>query len=84
MKAFYSIVWLINLKDNSNQYYSDKPFEVHSKRQYYWMRIKEQYIYCKTYDVHILHYPKAADPRLGCLRILWMCNIQVILLEGCK
>ncbi len=33
--SFYYMVWLINLKDNNNQYYADKPFEGCSKRQYY-------------------------------------------------
>jgi hypothetical protein len=40
---FYSMVWIINLEDNNNQYYAGKPFEGYSKRQYYWMRNKEQY-----------------------------------------
>jgi hypothetical protein len=37
------MVWLINLKDNNNQYYADKPFEECSKRQYYRMRNKEKH-----------------------------------------
>ncbi len=45
MEAFYSIVWLINIKDNNNQYCVDKAFEECSKRQYYWMRNKEQHIH---------------------------------------
>ncbi len=42
--SFYSMVWLINLKVNNNQYYVDKPFQGCSKRQYYWMKNKEQYV----------------------------------------
>jgi hypothetical protein len=41
---FNSMVLLINLKDNNNHYYVDKPFEGCSRRQYYWMRNKEQYL----------------------------------------
>jgi hypothetical protein len=33
---FYSMVWLINLKDNNNQYYTHKRFEGCSKIQYFW------------------------------------------------
>jgi hypothetical protein len=44
MKVLYSAVWLINLKDNNNQYYVDKLFEGCFKRQYYWMRNTEQYV----------------------------------------
>jgi hypothetical protein len=38
--SFYSMVWLINLKDNNNKYYADKSFEDCSTRQYYWMKNK--------------------------------------------
>jgi hypothetical protein len=43
--SFYFILWLINLKDNNNQYYAAKPFENCSKRQFYSMRNKEQYVH---------------------------------------
>ncbi len=38
--SFYFVAWLINPKDNNNQYYADNTFEECSKRQYYWMRNK--------------------------------------------
>ncbi len=53
LEVFYSMLWIINLKDNNNQYYADKTFEECSKRQYYWVRNKCQYIY--------KHYPVAVD-----------------------
>jgi hypothetical protein len=71
-ESFYSIVWFMNLKNNNNQYYADEPVEDCSKRQYYWMRNKEQYIQTKY-----IHYPLATNHGLGCSQIPWMCTIQV-------
>ncbi len=39
----WKLVWLINLKDHNNTTQISKPFDRCSKRQYYWMRNKEQY-----------------------------------------
>jgi hypothetical protein len=73
----YYMVWLINLKDNNNQYYPDKPFERCFKRQYYSTRweIKNN-IY--------IHYPVAADPGLGCSRSIRCALSRSISLESCK
>ncbi len=68
--SFYSMGWLINLKDNEIPYYVDKTFEECSKWQYFWMRNKWQY------SIYI-HYPVTADHGLGCSQNPWMCTIHI-------
>jgi hypothetical protein len=38
------MMWLIKPKKYNNQYYADNHLGERSKRQYYWMRNKEQYL----------------------------------------
>jgi hypothetical protein len=47
-------------KYNNNQYYADNHLGVHSKRQYYWMRNKEQYL-CTLSKGHRLWNALFAD-----------------------
>ncbi len=50
VEVLYFVVWFINPKDYNNQYYADKPFEECSKRQYYFMRNKEQYVHTLSHS----------------------------------
>jgi hypothetical protein len=46
VEIIYSMMWLIKPKKyNNNQYYGDIHLGKRSKRQYYWMRNKEQYLH---------------------------------------
>ncbi len=45
LEVIYSTMWLIKPKKyKNNQYYAYNHLGEHSKRQYYWMRNKEQYL----------------------------------------
>ncbi len=46
VEIIYSMMWSIKAKKYNNyQYYADNHLGKHSKRQYYWMRYKEQYLH---------------------------------------
>jgi hypothetical protein len=45
LEVIYSMMWLIKPKRyNNNQYYADNHLGKRFKRQYYWMRNREQYL----------------------------------------
>jgi hypothetical protein len=65
---FYSMVWLINLKYNKNQYHTEK----HLRNV-----LRDSITGWEINDNIYIHYPVTADHGLGCLRTPWMCTIQV-------
>jgi hypothetical protein len=60
--------WFINLKDNNNQYYAYKTLRSVPRDSVTGWEINDN-IY--------IHYPIAADHKLGCSQIPWMWIIQV-------
>jgi hypothetical protein len=61
LEVIYSMMWLIKPKKyNNNQYYAYDHLGERSKRQYYWMRNKEQYY---------VHSPGTTGSGLGWLQM---------------
>ncbi len=69
-EMFYSMGWSINLKDNNNQYYSDKHLRSVLNDSITGREINDNiYLYCSV----------AVDHGLGCSQSPWMCTLLQLL-----